>query len=202
MINEPWVTLGDFHSILYSIDRINGQEVETRDFLEYVTTNNIKELHSSGWYYSWSNKGLGVGRVKSRIDRALGNNAWMGKYSDIHAKYMNPALSDHCPVILNCTVEEDKGGRPFRFLNYMADHNNFDSVVGACWAGPFSGSAMAKVWHKLKRVKAELKQLHKEEFRHIHDRIEMLRSDLDEVQSQLQMIIVTFTWRKRTLVKS
>lgn len=62
MINEPWVTLGDFHSILYSIDRINGQEVETRDFLEYVTTNNIKELHSSGWYYSWSNKGLGVGR--------------------------------------------------------------------------------------------------------------------------------------------
>lgn len=69
--------IGDFHSILYSGDRINGNvvaDVEARDFMEFVTSNVITELHSSRWYYSWSNKGMGEGRVKNIIDSALGNS--------------------------------------------------------------------------------------------------------------------------------
>lgn len=64
--------------------------------MEFVTSNVITELHSSGW----SNKGMGEGRVKSRIDRALGNSTWMEKKGHLHVKYLNPALSDHCPFLL------------------------------------------------------------------------------------------------------
>lgn len=58
---DDWVMIGDFHSILYSGDRINGNvvaDVETRDFMEFLTSNVITELHSSGWYYSWYSKGM------------------------------------------------------------------------------------------------------------------------------------------------
>ncbi|XP_056685671.1 uncharacterized protein [Spinacia oleracea] len=78
-----------------------------------------------------------------------------------------------------------RGGRPFKIFNYMVDHDHFLQVVQKGWSDSHIGSAMMKVWQKLKVVKKELKTLHSKEFAHLDDKIECCRRDLDEIQSTL-----------------
>ncbi|XP_056697358.1 uncharacterized protein [Spinacia oleracea] len=83
---------------------------------------------------------------------------------------------------------EDKveGGRPFRFLNYLADHSSFSAIIQAAFTEVYHGTPMFKLWCKLKKVKAELKKLHREDFSGITEKITIARSELDKVQQSLQ----------------
>ncbi|XP_056698108.1 uncharacterized protein [Spinacia oleracea] len=148
--NLAWLVMGDFNSVLYSGDRVNGHEVH---------------------------------RISSRIDRAFGNSCWQGTYSDVVVDYMNPGLSDHTPLVMNYKVNMKKGGRPFKFFNYMADHPQFFQAVQKGWEKNTTTSAMQNVWSKLKAVKVELKALHKQEFAQLETNIEKCRRDLEMAQS-------------------
>lgn len=64
---------------------------------------------------------------------SAGNIDWMDSYGEIQARYLNPSLSDHCPVIVNCTMNENYGGRLFKFPNYLAEHHDFDGVLRHGW---------------------------------------------------------------------
>ncbi|XP_056698287.1 uncharacterized protein [Spinacia oleracea] len=186
---SPWLVAGDFNSILYSGDRINGNAVsnaETRDFNQCISDCDLNELHSTGWFFSWSSKGTDDPRVCSRIDRAFGNMKWMDSFSELSTKYLNPSLSDHSPIIIPCITNPSSGGRPFKFLNYLADHSSFESIMGECWNREDRGRPMAQIWFKLNRVKHKLKVLHKEEFSHTAEKIEYYRSELDNLQTQMR----------------
>lgn len=91
----------------------------------------------------------------SLIDRALGNDAWMDKYSEMEVEYLNPGISDHTPLMITCTSNKAPGGRPFRFFNYMANHSKFQAIVADQWATIVQGTAMFSVWQKLKGIKAK-----------------------------------------------
>lgn len=77
-------------------------------------------------------------------------------------------------------------GRPFRFLNYLADHPDFLNVVEGVWRMEQRGSAMEQVWRKLKCLKGALKSSHVVQFQHIRDTILNCQSELDEIQTLLQ----------------
>lgn len=68
-------------------------------------------------------------RICSRIDRVLGNDNWKGMFPAVVSQYLNPSLSDHCPILVNYGEEGDLGGRPFRFMNYMASHENLEAIA-------------------------------------------------------------------------
>ncbi|KAK4357209.1 hypothetical protein RND71_022819 [Anisodus tanguticus] len=58
-INEPWVVLGDFNTVLSVHDGINGQPVhthETTDFQSYIEDIGLGQLTRRGCQYSRSNK--------------------------------------------------------------------------------------------------------------------------------------------------
>ncbi|XP_056685901.1 uncharacterized protein [Spinacia oleracea] len=99
--------------------------------------------------------------------------------------FMNPGLSDHSPLLLNCRVEWAAGGRPFKIFNYMATHVDFLKIVQDGWAQRCTGSLMFSLWQKLKVVKGGLKTLHQKEFARLDEKIDLLRQELDEVQSEL-----------------
>ncbi|XP_021863179.1 uncharacterized protein [Spinacia oleracea] len=187
-VSKPWLLMGDFNSVLYSGDRINGKQVqdsETRDFEGCIDAAGLAELKSCGHYFSWSNKGQGDMRISSRIDRALGCAAWHTVFDDVVVDYLNPGLPDHSPLVLTCKLEDHSKGRPFRFFNYMADHPSFNQVVQDGWKVNTQGTAMHQVWQKLKCVKQGLKTLHKKEFARLEERIDTIRTDLDGIQLQL-----------------
>ncbi|XP_021859668.1 uncharacterized protein [Spinacia oleracea] len=183
--NLAWLVMGDFNSFLYSRDRVNGNSVtnaETIDFETCLSQTDLTELKSCGHFYSWY-KGHEVHRISSRIDRAFGNSCWHGTYSDVVVDYMNPGLSDHTPLVMNYKVNMKKGGRPFKFFNYMADHPQFLQAVQKGWEKNQTTSTMQNVWSKLKAVKVEHKALHKQEFAQLETNIEKCRRDLEMAQS-------------------
>ncbi|XP_021861226.2 uncharacterized protein [Spinacia oleracea] len=184
----PWVIMGDFNSTLLSGDRHNGSHVtqaETKDFEDCLDHTGLTELKSCGHYFAWSNKGKGDRRISSRIDRALGNVEWHTKFTDAVVDYVNPGLSDHSPLVMTCSSSSVGGGRPFKFFDYMAEHDKFLDSVKKGWEMNCHGTLMFKLWSRLKQVKQELKALHHQEFARIEERIYKVREGLKEVQSQL-----------------
>ncbi|XP_056695746.1 uncharacterized protein [Spinacia oleracea] len=187
-VSKPWLLMGDFNSVLYSGDRINGSQVqdsETRDFEGCIDAAGLAELKSCGHFFSWSNKGQGDRGISSRIDRALGCAAWHTVFDGAIVDYLNPGISDHSPLVLTCNAEDHSKGRPFRFFNYMAGHPSFTQVVQDGWKVNIHGTAMYQVWQKLKCVKQGLKTLHKKEFARLEERIDNIRTDLDGIQHLL-----------------
>lgn len=97
----------------------------------------------------------------------------MHKYRNFPVEYLNPSLSDHSPLLINCLPDMHEGGRPFKFLNYLAEHSQLIPIIETMWTQPrIPISYMYSLWCKLKLVKVKLKTLHKEEFASISDRVQ------------------------------
>ncbi|XP_021863540.2 uncharacterized protein [Spinacia oleracea] len=183
----PWILSGDFNTILADGDRINGCPItaaETCDFNNFVVSAGLCVLQSVGGYFSW-HKGAGEGKVASRIDWCLGNPAWVMKFSGVPVQYLNFSISDHVPLMISCLPDVPEGGKPFRFLNFLADHTQFAPLVKAVWDSPGAGTCMFQLWCKLKQVKCKLKSLHSEEFAGIAEKIDKARTLLASVQQDL-----------------
>ncbi|XP_021860322.1 uncharacterized protein [Spinacia oleracea] len=186
--NVPWILSGDFNTMLGIHDRVNGAPVtlaEIKDFSDVVDQCLLSELKSSGHFFSWHKGGDG-NKTASRIDRCLGNAEWMSQKGAVYTEYLNPGLSDHSPILITCLAEEKGGGRPFKFLNYLANHVEFMPAVECCWKQDCKGTAIFSVWSRLKLIKNKLKKIDHRDFQGIHDRIEQARQQLEVVQAQLQ----------------
>ena len=144
-------------------------------------------MKSCGHFFSWSNKGTEGTRISSRIDRGLVNSYWINKFPHVVLDYMNPGLSDHPPLLFQCHHRVHTKGKPFKFFNYMAEHDEFLQVVRDQWQlHGREDDRLKKVWNNLKCVKRRLKELHKPKFSNLRLRIDNIREDLQRVQSQLQ----------------
>lgn len=122
----------DFNAISSVEDRFNGAVVttmETQDFSHLLSSSDLGDCKSVGHFYSWSNKCVGEARTCSRIDRCLVNSLWLTHYSNDVVEYMNPGISDSSPLVLQCVADGQSKGRPFKFLNYMAEHECFLPII-------------------------------------------------------------------------
>ena len=107
-MNAPWCVMGDFNVVASMEDRVNGVNVitlETQDFSHLLNNSDLGECRSVGHFYSWSNKSLGEARTYSRIDMCLVNALLLSQYTNAMVDYMNPGISDHCPLVLKCVAE-------------------------------------------------------------------------------------------------
>ena len=94
-------------------------------------------------------------------------------------------MSDHSPLLFNMEGEsQEGGGRPFRFINALAEHEDFLEVVAEAWGSVQANYKLKSVWLKLKAVKKVLKQLHHKKFGRAHEKVEELRQQLDQIQNQ------------------
>ncbi|XP_021747460.1 uncharacterized protein LOC110713310 [Chenopodium quinoa] len=164
-------------------------DYEVKHFKECIETMDFCEIKSKGSFYSWNNKGHGDDRVATRIDRGLVNQAWMSIYSSAEAIFLPPLLSDHCPILVEVCSHNLGKGRPFRFLNCLADHKDFCSIVEASWIKVSKSTAMTDVWQNLKTVKQGLKSLNTKYFANIDDRVDQANSALIQIQEKLAVDI-------------
>ncbi|XP_021724734.1 uncharacterized protein LOC110692050 [Chenopodium quinoa] len=186
--NHTWLISGDFNTMLNLTDRINGSAVtlhEILDFSDFVTAYGLTVLNSIGHYFCWHKGGVS-NSTASRIDWCLGNSNWTMTKTDVVTEYLNPSTSDHSPILLSCIENVVGGGRPFKFFYFLADHHSFMSIIENCWSAEVKGTLMFSVWSRLKMIKDKLKNLHNEEFKGIHEKIDLARNDLHDIQTQLQ----------------
>ncbi|KAF3635180.1 hypothetical protein FXO38_24744 [Capsicum annuum] len=128
--------MGDFNAILHDDDRINGsvvQESEVIDFKDCLLRLGLCEMKTIRREYTWTN-----GHVYSRIDKALANSAWMTSMNQLEVEIQNPRCSDHSPLVIEFAETNIRQPRPFKLMNHLAQHQNFQQSVQRGWSTPVS----------------------------------------------------------------
>lgn len=158
----PWVLAGDFNCVLLFEDRINGARCSYyrgsyRDFNHSFDTIALFPVSSSGNIFS-RQKGIGEGKTSTRINWCLVNVEWMHDFADVVPEYLSNSISDHTPLLINCSPVASGEGRPFRFFNYLATRCKFLKTVEYVWQAHVTRSDhMYNLRIKLKKVKVHLK---------------------------------------------
>ena len=104
----------------------------------------------------------------SRIDKAFVNQVWLRLYAGLFVQYLAPGISDHSPLLFTLQAASHQGGRPFKFMNIMADHVGFIDTVGKAWNLVNRSYRLQSVRLKIKTVKSELKMMQIQKFGKAH----------------------------------
>ncbi|XP_019256828.1 PREDICTED: uncharacterized protein LOC109235244 [Nicotiana attenuata] len=179
----PWLVMGDFNAVLHITDRQHGSEVqdmEMKDFKEYMMDTGMNELPSVGRDYTWTNN-----HTYSRIDKGLVNTEWMMIMPSMKIQVLKPLISDHSPLKLMITQGHTKKCRPFRFLNCIADHPQFIQLVQSAWKEEKETRKMQRVWQKLKRTEELIKELNTQHYKGLDGKIKEARIELQTIQEDM-----------------
>ncbi|XP_070005550.1 uncharacterized protein LOC142163101 [Nicotiana tabacum] len=77
-------------------------------------------------------------------------------FPTIEVEHLIRTGSDHAPLLLSCGEESLKFVKPFKLLNFWANHETFLDVVRQNWIADFIGDPFLMFKQKLKRVKIAL----------------------------------------------
>ncbi|XP_019252860.1 PREDICTED: uncharacterized protein LOC109231672 [Nicotiana attenuata] len=133
MGHKPWITMGDFNSVLHAEDSQGVNPVtinEVIDFHSCLDVTGLTELPSSGCSYTWNDKHES-GRIFSRIDWVLLNGEWMDNLVDCRAKFLPEGVSDHSPIQITIAQNNNQVRKTFRYSNMWSSHprNHFSNIV-------------------------------------------------------------------------
>ncbi|GAV92089.1 RVT_1 domain-containing protein, partial [Cephalotus follicularis] len=152
-----------------------------QDFNNTVRTAELEDLKSTGLTYTWSNMRMGSATISKKLDRAMGNWEWFQSFGYAYAHTHASGISDHSPITVQLMQQTHTSGRPFKFLNFWAEHPQFLDIVRQEWTKSYTGPLLRRIQLKLKKLKGRLKSLSTRP-----DSItEALRRRLREVQLQI-----------------
>ncbi|GAV92710.1 hypothetical protein CFOL_v3_36088 [Cephalotus follicularis] len=104
------------------------------EFNNVIRTAEFEDLKTTGLKYTWSNMRSGSAALSKKLDRALGNWEWFKAFGDSYAHTYNQGISDHAPISVQLMHLIQSVGRPFKFLNYWANHPDFLNIVRHVWS--------------------------------------------------------------------
>lgn len=170
--------------------RVNGNEVtqqEVEDVEKWMVDNDLGFVKSVGKVFSWSKKGSTANKIYSRIDHYIANPDWLLAKTQVVVQYLNCGISDHTPLLLDMIHIADGRGRPFNFFNHLTNHHQFLSIVSGEWGKESYGPGFSTMVRRLNAFKIKLKQLHKREFPEVQQKIGYWQSQVDGLQTELQL---------------
>ena len=123
--NLPWIIVGDFNAYVYVQEKPRSNFHDFRSIKGFVDCLNQFALWDLGFFsnrFTWSQ-----GVVKERLERVVGNTAWMMLFLDALVCILPPFSSDHCLTLIsyNLYIFRHGGNRPFRFQATWFVHKEF-----------------------------------------------------------------------------
>ncbi|KAG5415797.1 hypothetical protein IGI04_003364, partial [Brassica rapa subsp. trilocularis] len=193
MENNCWIVGGDMNQILYPSEH-SHPNVSTPSNLMYQLQDcflqaGLFDLRYLGPCHTWSNN-CPTDPIAKKLDRLLINSAAISSFPQAIATFLPPSFSDHTPCLLDLSFSLPKTGtHPFKFQNYLTKHPNFSQLVQAAWlqAGGLCQTLVHLCW-KLKQIKGDLKNLNKENYSKIQERVRCLTDpspDLFQAEREL-----------------
>ncbi|XP_019248332.1 PREDICTED: uncharacterized protein LOC109227587 [Nicotiana attenuata] len=137
-IISDWLISGYFNNVLLTDDRIGAPITlaEVQEFKEFLDKMQLTPLKSTG--------------------------CWMMNNGHIEAENLNPGVSDHSPILMNCQtgiIQQHLYPRPFRLYHIVLRHPEFTRIVKEVWMQNDRDIGKARTWYKLKRLKESLRSL-------------------------------------------
>lgn len=141
-------------------------------FRDVLTQLGVFGLRYYGPVHTWTNK-RDLTPVAKKLDRCLINSEFLTSFPGATATFLPPAPLDHTPCLTDLVFSLSRAGtQPFRFQNYLTKHPSFLEVITDAWllAGNVSTDLASLCW-KLKNIKRGLKNLSKENYSNIQQRV-------------------------------
>ncbi|XP_038997366.1 uncharacterized protein LOC120122261 [Hibiscus syriacus] len=184
----PWILRGDFNIFLHSF------ESSDHDILGSYTSNEMKDFQDTihdlllqdhplfGPTFTWSNKQKDSYLVR-KLDRVLVNSHWVSSFQNSFVEFLAPGPSDHCMTIgwLNKDSHANRP-KPFKFFNFWTKNPNFLTEVQNSWQHPMKGNPMLSLFLKLKSLKTCLRNLNKDCYSNISNRVKQKKTELEQIQ--------------------
>ncbi|KAH9685373.1 reverse transcriptase domain-containing protein [Citrus sinensis] len=102
LYSYTWCCLGDFNEILYSHEKLGGNDRSSNMMLEFkesIRACNLMDMGFKGHKYTWSNRRYGVNFIEERLDRVLCSKDWGSTFQNLPAISLVNWVSDHCPIM-------------------------------------------------------------------------------------------------------
>nr|GEU79134.1 RNA-directed DNA polymerase, eukaryota, reverse transcriptase zinc-binding domain protein [Tanacetum cinerariifolium] len=125
--NEPWFLSGDLNVTLKPSEHsIGGSNMtsDMKDFQECVNHIEVEDINSLGLFFTWTKNmhkakvGAHTGILK-KLDRIMGNEDFINRFSQAYAIFLPYMISDHSPTILILPKWEEEGCRMFKTVKKL-----------------------------------------------------------------------------------
>lgn len=108
-VNEKWLCIGDLNDI------INGEEKQGGNFRsqnqlkigrQTISDCGLHDLGFEGYPFTWTNGREGEDNIQCRLDRAMGSEALMNRFSPIKVVHLSRYKSDHAAIMILLEANE------------------------------------------------------------------------------------------------
>jgi hypothetical protein len=117
----PWLCVGDFNEILTHSEKVGAairRESQMDGFRFALEDCQLANLGFSGSRFTWSNHHTNTFFTKERLDRAVANNEWCGRFPVVTVNVLAARTSDHHPIFIQYNdqqIEKNSYKRGFKF---------------------------------------------------------------------------------------
>ncbi|XP_059313352.1 uncharacterized protein LOC132064401 [Lycium ferocissimum] len=129
---DPWLIRGDFNVILNEEEKIGGLPVlpqEYEDFAFCINSCDLTEISFKGSPFTWLNGRVDRECIFKRLDRMLSNDHLLNWFGHLEVEHLSRTGSDHAPMLLSCNDQTQHFVRPFKFLKFWTEHEDYKEVV-------------------------------------------------------------------------
>lgn len=126
------MAIRDFNAILSANEKTSRLSPGKRcpHFGEFVDSTDLFDLSFRRSPFTWHQ-----GNLFERLDKALGNEAWVRNFPNSLITHLSKIKSDHRPFLLVLKLEAAlPRGRAFRFLVRWVEHPIFRDFIKDKWA--------------------------------------------------------------------
>ena len=189
----PWILIGDFNETLASGEHSRSLDYLTdqrgmREFQEVCGDCELTDLAYVGALFTWWNKREG-NPIGKKLDRALINGAWLRFFPQSYASFDAGGVSDHARCLIRTSASIDSTRKPFKFFNYLTDHEDFLPTVKNIWdSSPVlyhSRCSLTMFHRKLKLLKNDLRALNRNHYGDLPARTKQAYEQLCHCQNQV-----------------
>jgi len=151
---------GDLNLTLTASEKKGGSIVRdpAREWVEDIISDwELEDIRPTKGKYTWSNKRVGPGHIAVRLDRFLAQSTFMLLGLTLSSTILLHSVSDHNPITLGISLDNNLGPIPFRFNLAWLQEASFPDLVTKIWNGIVKGSPFF-VWEEnIRRLKEALK---------------------------------------------
>lgn len=127
-----------------------------KSFRDFVEDCNLIDIGFVGYEFTWNNKRDGRANIQERLDRALVNTEWQGRFLNTKLNHLEQIGSDHCPLLLDCDFVQRQIKKRFRFDNRWLANTDCKLLIESFWKTATQGSWWFQINEKIKICRVEL----------------------------------------------
>ncbi|KAH0642345.1 hypothetical protein KY289_033319 [Solanum tuberosum] len=122
----------DFNVIMEEDEKIGGLPIypqEYEDFALCINSCELVDIHFTGSPFTWWNGRADGDCIFKRLDRVVTNQVLQDLLGQLKLQHLVMTGSDHTPLILTCGGLTLNYIKPFRFLKFWEESDDFLEVV-------------------------------------------------------------------------